>query len=338
MNQLNTIIRNSIRKDNDTYNILTFPTHERYQQGLTNTQAHYYLWHGPGIKTWNDNYGKLPQNHTLLNGNKQQNQLLDYINYDIIWSHQKFSQFQVAAQLATQLKLPLLSLEHTCPMPNWSKQQLKQLKNMRGDINVFITAYSRDLWGWKENEAEIIEHGVNTDLFDNQNLERQNYALIVCNDIINRSWCCGFDIFQQVTGFPQKQILPFKALGDTPGFSRPAQNIEELVLEYNTCGVFLNTATQSPIPSVMLEAMSCGATPVSMRNGMIDTVIINGINGFASNKPQELREYCQLLLKDKNLAIKMGIEARKTILERFKLDKFVTKWNDVFQRLLKDKV
>jgi glycosyltransferase involved in cell wall biosynthesis len=63
---------------------------------------------------------------------------------------------------------------------------------------------------------------------------------------------------------------------------------------------------------------------------MLPEVISHGVNGFLSNDPAELREYCRLLLNDKELAKEMGKEARKTIENRFSLSSFVSNWDSLF--------
>ena len=60
---------------------------------------------------------------------------------------------------------------------------------------------------------------------------------------------------------------------------------------------------------------------------MIPEIIENGKNGLISNDPQELRGFLQLLLKDQDLAQELGDNARKTIKERYSLERFVNSWN-----------
>jgi len=56
----------------------------------------------------------------------------------------------------------------------------------------------------------------------------------------------------------------------------------------------------------------------------------HGVNGFVSNDPKELREFCRLLLDDKDLATKMGAESRRIALERFHEDRWIGQWNALF--------
>jgi glycosyltransferase involved in cell wall biosynthesis len=84
-----------------------------------------------------------------------------------------------------------------------------------------------------------------------------------------------------------------------------------------------------------MEAMSCGCAIVTTENCMIPEVVEHGVNGFMSNNPNELREYCQLLLNDKALAATMGSAARKTIVEKYSLESFIKNWSNLFDEASK---
>ena len=162
------------------------------------------------------------------------------------------------------------------------------------------------------------------------NKEKLPRILSVVNDWINRDWCCGFAIWQRVT-----KDLPVFPVGDTQGLSRPSKNIGELVDFYQTSQIFINTSTVSPIPSALLEAMSCGSACVSTANCMIPEIIVHGYNGFITNDEKEMREYLQLLLNDEKLRDYLGKNARQTILEKFSLEQFVNNWNNFLRMVLK---
>lgn len=328
MSAVATIIRAATRKENEPFCVLSFPTHERYQSGLSETNANYWMWQGEHIKEWKHEYAKVPKNHYFLDKSKGNNQIPLWLDFDCILSQHKFGQLQISKQIGRQLQLPIISLEHTLPMPNWPKSRLQQLKDLRGDINLFISEYSRAAWGWEETEAEIVHHGVDTEFWKpDENIEREKVVLSVVNDWINRGHICGFDIWQEVT-----KGLPVFPVGDTPNLSKPAKSTEQLREFYRRCGVFLNTSRISPIPSVVLEAMSNSCAVVSTDNCMLPEIIKNGENGFITNDKKKMREYLELLLNDKDLAYKIGQAARATIVEKFGLNKFVNRWNEIIKR------
>lgn len=325
------ILRAATHEPGERLHILTFPTHERYSQGLSRCNAFWYLYQGQGIKTWNPIYAPLPANHVLYDGSKGESQIPLRQDFDLVLSQNKFAHWQTATKLAAKYHLPLVSLEHCLPPPNMTPAALMQMKQMKAHVNVFISEFSRGAWGWDETEAEVIHHGVDTETFsppkDGVVFTKLRHILSVVNDWINRDWCCGFKLWQKVT-----DGLSVRPVGDTPGLSKPAGSVAELANEYRYAQVFLNTSLISPVPTSLLEAMACGCAVVTTATAMIPEVIQHGVNGFMSNDPAQLREFCQLLLRDESLAKKLGDAARRTILERFSIGKFVSRWDEVFAK------
>ena len=331
-----TILRKATRKSGEPINILSFPTHERYQSNLSKTGNNFYLWQGRGIKPWVDDYASVPPGTVLLNPEKGSGQIPQDVDIDLVLSQNKFGQFEIAQQIASQIGAPLVSIEHTLPMESWGVSELNQLYNMRGDVNIFISEYSRGRWGWSEDEALVIHHGVDSDEFSpSDNVKKEDKVLSVVNDWVNRDWCCGFNIWKDITGFPQSE-LPLWVIGDTPGLSEPASSTEDLINSYRKSLIFLNTSLISPVPTSLLEAMSCGCAVVTTATCMIPEIIENGKNGYISNDPKQLRSFVDKLLKDKELAIEMGKNARQTIIDKFSLTSFISNWNQVFHGVLNE--
>lgn len=331
-NPIASALRAASRKEGEPLNILTAPTHEAYESNLCKTGHNFYAIRAPGIKDWNTKYRLLPENYILLDPSKGEKQLPPEVDFDLILSQNKFGQFQVLSNLSRLLHVPMISLEHTLPVPSWPDGHLDALKNMRGDVNVFISEYSRAKWGWKPEDALVVHHGIDTELFkpaSEETLKRVpkvSQLLSVVNDWVNRNWCCGWELYQQIV-----KDLPVKILGDTPGISKPASSTQDLVEWYQVSSIFLNTSLISPVPTALMEAMACGCACVSTATCMIPEIIEHGVDGFLSNDPQELRKYCQLLLNDHKLASKMGQAARNKIVEHFHLDRFVKDWNRIFR-------
>lgn len=308
------------------YNILCAPTHEAYETGLAVTGHNFFAFPNKHFKTWNSAYRPVPDNYQIL---KSQNIPLE-LEFDFVLSQNKFGQYQVLSSLAQQLNLPLISLEHTLPIPSWPKQQYEECQKMRGVLNVFISEYSTGKWGFNRTEpnVRVIHHGIDTNVFKPSEDKKDGRILSVVNDWINRDWCCNFQGWHRTI-----QGLPYRVMGDTKGFSLPSRSVEELVQAYQTCSIFYNTSTISPVPTSLMEAMSCGAAVVSTATCMIPEIIDHGYNGFISNDEKELRQYLEMLLSDQKLASQIGQNARQTIVERFNLDKFVSKWNTVFREV-----
>lgn len=305
----------------EKYNILTFPTHERYETQLCKTGHNFYSFHMENSKKWNVDQTIVPENYHIL----PEGDACDYIKYDFILSQSKYWQFQVAKQIQQYLGIPIISLEHTLPTPQTIPQaHLMAMKQMVGEVNVFISEYSAQQWGIEHNKV-IVHHGLSTLEFADLSMERSDYILTVANDFVNRDYCLNYSGWRRVTNG-----LPVKLVGDTKGLSVAAESTEQLILEYNKCGVYFNSSTLSPIPTSLLEAMSCGCAVVSTATCMIPEIIENGVNGFISNDEQELRKYIQTLLSDKELRLRIGKAASETIKEKFPENLFIQKWNKIF--------
>jgi glycosyltransferase involved in cell wall biosynthesis len=309
---------------NKIYNILTFPTHERYETQLCKTGHNFYSLNITNAKKWNDAQTPVPNNYYIL----PENELCDYINYDFILVQSKFWQYKLAKQVNQTLGLPIIILEHTIPTPQTIREdQLLFMKQMLGDLNVFISEYSRDAWDINDNTT-IIHHGLDTETFKNTNTKKNKHVLTVANDFANRDYCLNYSGWQRIT-----ENLPVRLVGDSKGLSDPAKSVEDLVHEYNQCYVYLNTSTFSPIPMSLLEAMSCGCAVVSTATCMIPEIIQNGINGFISNDENEIRKYINNLLENEDLRNTIGKNARQTIVEKFSERDFIEKWNSVFDNI-----
>jgi glycosyltransferase involved in cell wall biosynthesis len=195
---------------------------------------------------------------------------------------------------------------------------------MIGDINIFISDFSKKAWGVDYNSL-VIHHGIDSETFKPLDINKEDYILTVANDFVNRDYCLNYKGWQRVTNG-----LKTRLVGDTKGLSQSASSIEELAEEYNKCLVYFNSSTLSPIPTSLLEAMSCGCAVVSTATCMIPEIIQNGVNGYISNDEAELKHYLNTVMSDVELRKELGNNARKTITEMFSENNFIKKWNEIF--------
>lgn len=329
-------ILRAINNEDSSYNILTFPTHEAYQSNWANMPHTFFLYQAQGIKPWNNKYRELPKNHILLDGSAHQ--IHGDMSFDMVLSQNKFGQFQVAKRFADMCCIPLISIEHTLPVPEWSEDVRKQMTEMRGDANVFISDYSISQWGFdKDDESvRVIHHGINTDLFKPKSTDRKG-CLSVVNDWINRDWCCGWELFNDVVGHCRLASTEFKIVGDTKGLSEPAKSTEDLVSEYQSSSVFVNTSLISPVPTAMLEAMACGCAVVTTNTCMIPEIVEHGVNGFmfepTTSGAVMAGQIIEDLIFNPDKAREIGANARKTIEAKLSLNQHNTSWMNLFTEI-----
>lgn len=333
---VSTILRNTTRKNNEPYNIITFSIHECYQNNMDSINAQFYMFHNKdNIKPWNHEYRAVPKNHYLL----PNNQLPKYIDFDAVFC-QNIAHISLCVQLKQQYNIPLINLFHILPQqkipPNILRKNREQLDSVV-DQEVFISDFNRKEWGWDNTNAKVIKHCVDTDLFKPIEIDKKPQVLSVCNDWIQRDHFCGFNLWANITRPGTKEALPVKVLGNTPGLSKAAKDVNELVSAYQESIIFLNTSLISPIPSVVLEAMSCGNIVISTNTCMLPEIIKHGENGllFSPDKPQEARQLILEVLKNPDKYRYLGENARKTILKDFTKERFTQEWNDLFKSVIK---
>ncbi len=148
INPVRSILRAATRSPEEPLNILCAPTHERFETGLAKTGHRFWAIRCPQVKGWNQVYAPVPSNYVLLNPERGENQIPPEVSFDLVLSQNKFGQYNILSEFAKQLHVPLISLEHTLPVPTWPGRALEQLKAMKGHVNVFISEFSRKAWGW----------------------------------------------------------------------------------------------------------------------------------------------------------------------------------------------
>jgi glycosyltransferase involved in cell wall biosynthesis len=332
-------VRSIMKKVNrgDKLNIFTFATHERYESNLCKTGHNFYSFkYG---KEWDTTYAPVPDNYHIIE------YVPPELDFDIILQHTSDDRLMVAHDLLSQTqsaeteglpkldKLAIPTIRHCHVLPNFKAPKVDEMllkyKELNVSKNSFISKYNANVWGYDQSECEIIEHGIDTDFWHPDNRPRKNLCLSVVNDWINRDWCCGFGLWGATVLANTPHQLPIAVYGKTPGLSEPARNTNHLRDIYRESSVFLNTSLVSPVPTVLMEAMSCGCAIVSTKNCMIPEIIEHGVNGYMANDPNELRNYCTKLLDNPTLARKMGDAARETIVSKFSLPRFVDNWNNL---------
>lgn len=77
-----------------------------------------------------------------------------------------------------------------------------------------------------------------------------------------------------------------------------------------------------------------GVIPVCLNNHDVSLFIENKINGFFADTPEELADYINYLFRNRAEAVQIGAAARRTALDVFNHDRYLTGWT----KLLADAV
>jgi len=145
-------------------------------------------------------------------------------------------------------------------------------------------------------------------------------GLRITNDICRKRRTLAWDFHQATFAH-----LPVTLVGrneEMPGVY-PARDWNHLKGMLSRHRFFIHTADlqlEDGYNMAMLEAMAAGL-PV-LGNCHPTSPIEHGKSGFLSNDPAELRRYAERLLADRQLAARMGAEAKRIVTEKFPPEKF----------------
>ena len=104
---------------------------------------------------------------------------------------------------------------------------------------------------------------------------------------------------------------------------------ETLLKLYQNATLFVLPSYHEGLPTVLLEAMSCGLPIIATDVRGNNDLVTNGKNGIIipSRSPDKMAEAISMLLEDKKLRTKLGKNARTTIEEKYT-------WNVISNRIL----
>ena len=265
---------------------------------------------------------------------------LDSREYDVILMHWHPLLF-LAKHFSTALNIPVILLEHTWPYMN-QVDQVNYYKNIRHehvDHTVFITPSSQKAWDAERDEqSSHIYHSIDISAFPQKTDYSSKAIMTTTNEMITRDWACGFSLWANVLGVPNKPHFDDISLygygNDNIGKVSKGQRTREEVLDLLVnAGVYFNPSIMSPIPMSLLEAAAVGTPIVSTAYCEPGNIFENRVHGIFSNDPVELREGIQYMLNNPDDAKRMADNARKVVAELFNPAQFIEAWQKVFKRV-----
>ena len=320
---INSIVRKTT-KGNKPFNILTTATHESFETNWCKAHMQAFALNADGYKDWNHQFRKLPKNYYILpraqtnfkeDLNKQVIAFIQTIpkdiSFDCVVIQNNYATHNILSAIAQHLSIPTIEIQHCLPPENSPKYFLDEMKAKTTNKKVFITDYSRERWGYNKDEAIVIRHMTDANLFYPDRTNQNNHILTVANEYKDRDYFLGYTLYEEVT-----KNLPRKNIGNCPGLSEAAKNVEELVQGYQKSTVFLNTSLISPVPMSLLEAATAGCAIVTTATAEIPFFFTHGENALMSNNPKELRKFCIDLMNNEQERIRLGDNARKMTLEK----------------------
>lgn len=191
------------------------------------------------------------------------------------------------------------------------KQMLHEYISLIGGHVVAVSKLKGNSWGFTE---DIIPFCADPD--DYLPYSGQTACgLRICNFIQSRKKILLWDFHKKAF-----DGLPIKLVGHNPGMEgvTAADSWDDLKKIFQSHRFYIHTADptlEDGYNMATIEAMAAGMPVLGNKNP--SSPIKHGVSGFLSDDPNELRKYAQMLLEDKDLAIKMGRVGQKTVSERF---------------------
>ena len=197
------------------------------------------------------------------------------------------------------------------------------------------------------NSVEIVGNGVDEQLFTPLDGESflEPYILYTGRLSARKGLFDLIDCAEQVLS--KHSNLKFLIAGRGHLFGQLAERVRQLGLQkkivflgyvdknqfvhlYQNALIHLVPSHYEGLPTVLLEAMSCGLPVVATNIGGSNEVITSGVNGFlvSPKSPEEMADKIELLLNDSALRKKIGSEARATIEKNYT-------WSKVCDRIVK---
>lgn len=321
-------------------NIFAWNVHGTFMNTLVKTGHDFYL---PAKKGRPYNYdGKTPGYVWPKNVHEIKVSEIKKHRYDLVLfqTPQQVIEEQYKVLSPGQRRLPQIYIVHS-PFrkdPRKRKNREELVKRLRKDIIprinaiVHITKYNFRQWTTYFPETKqksiVIYHGI--EIPEKIRWEGTNPKAVNATNSLPTRPECGNKLWLKIS--KKVPLVLYGAHSEKFGGRGvlPNKLLRREIAQYR---VYFNPTIASSVPMAMLEAMSIGMPVVTMKSTDMPNIIKNGVNGFISDKPEVLASKMALLLKDKKLAKKLGKAARRTIEDRFSMEKFTDSWNELFDKV-----
>jgi hypothetical protein len=304
---------------NQRYKIFTWPGHQQYLFELAQGDFDVYIPAGQN-QSFREQFSS-QKNVIEVDPEVIKELQLDCILFQNEHSYQT-AQHEVLSE--EQRLLPKIYLEHHPP-----KQHPTNAKHFVEDLSVqlvHVNHYNALMWDNNQVPVTVIENGVAAKTASFSGEIASGVIVLEENPADNR--ITGHDIFMQV-----KEALPLTVI-QIGKENVTYQNLPEKLSHYR----FLFCADRYASPGfAVYQALMMGMPVVGLATTELPTLISNEVSGFADSDLNYLICKMKALLDDQQLAIKMGLEARKSALQRFSLERFLADWKQVVENTVADK-
>jgi Glycosyl transferases group 1 len=238
-------------------------------------------------------------------------------------------QYEILSPL--QRLLPKIYLEHDTPREH-PVNESHVVANEENILLVHVTHFNKLMWDNNKAPAQVIEHGV-TDA-GMQYTGNKERGIVVINNLPQRGRTCGFDVFLQV-----RKQAPLDLVGmGTEDYGLGEVLHPQLPAFISQYRFFFHPMRYTSLGLALCEAMMLGIPVVGLATTELSTVITNGHNGFIHTDISYLVQQMNLLLRDAEFAKEIGMNGRRTALERFSIERFAQDWEKLVRAAIEKPV
>ena len=230
-----------------------------------------------------------------------------------------------------QRALPAIYLEHNTPQGRIN--EMIHPVNDPGVLLVHVTHFNDLFWDCRESPTRVIDHAVMPSDPEGSYTGELQRGVSLVNDMPRRKRVVGEDVFRRARKEVPLDLFGFNSTEVAGGFGDlPQVEVHEKMKAYR---FYFNPIRYTSLPLSVLEAMEIGLPVVALATTELVTVIKNGENGFIDTNLDSLVCRMQQLLSDPEEARRIGDEGRRTVRERFGLERFAADWEAAFEKALK---
>lgn len=275
-----TILHRHFRNPNDRIRALIIETKSDYEKALLQLPIDFY---------------KVPNvSYSSLMG----------LDFDIIISQCKTQQYEILANMAMMLHIPIISLD--CNLPS-SPEDAQVKRSQKAFTQIFNSQVIANAWG--NLEAKVIYEPIESRKFND---------LKVYNTIF-------IDIDQQTLPLAQ-QFSQLWQIGQIPQDNKELESWDE-------AGIFVNLV--GPNPEVLRrikKALAAGVICLTWQHPLFAELVVPGYNGYLFNNPDELvAQINQLRSKKLEDIKKIGMASHSLIKTKFSSQTFEKEWMKILR-------
>jgi len=224
-----------------------------------------------------------------------------------------------------QRRLPRVYVEHDPPQEAPFAQ--RHWVDDPQTLLVHVTPFNQLMWDSGATPTRVIEHGVVVPDGVRYTGETPR-GVVVVNHLRERGRRLGADVFEAARARVPLDLVGMDAeslggLGEIPNLELAA-----FTARYR---FFFNPIRWTSLGLAIVEAMTIGMPIVGLATTELASVIRDGENGVVDTRLDRLVDAMRRLIDDPAEAKRLGDAARKTALERFRIERFVDDWNDTLR-------